>query len=449
MKNKIISLLLVLCFCAAFLPAVSVSAEESDAFTFYGETSVSDDGAVVVLNIYIRNNPGFTNGVLQVSYNADVFSVKSAKFGSGVSGNGMATTSSQTANPYKLIVAYSGNIYGDILFATITFNVRSNVGAFAETFVLTEAEDDPFMRNLGTKEDEDFSQKTESANATTENVFCTNVSGFASSNAADFTYTTDKNGATVTGYKGSDTAVVIPSTLGGKPVVAIAGNAFANNATAVSVTIPSTVDHVASGAFTGCTAVEEYTVLNPNCVLASGSLGTKAVKYRGYANAKAYADGIGATYVAISSVVSADVYQVAIDDSGFRVVGSVSVLENLSFVGFEVTRASTGATASGQSNLVYNSISNFKGQTLTAESEFISYDYLTACIVNVAFKNGEIFYVTPYVVGTDGTVYYGETAPLRLRENGMHVEGEEVGDGGISIEGENTSEGFGDLVFFQ
>lgn len=68
----------------------------------------------------------------------------------------------------------------------------------------------------------------------------------------DFTYETAEGGVTVTGYTGGDIVVVIPNTLGGEPVVAIAEGAFADKATLKALSIPDTVKTVGQGALKGC-----------------------------------------------------------------------------------------------------------------------------------------------------------------------------------------------------
>ena len=65
---------------------------------------------------------------------------------------------------------------------------------------------------------------------------------------------TDGAGITVTGFTGSGDTVVIPETIGGKPVTGIAHRAFVGCA-AKQVVLPGTMERVAAGAFENC-AVE-------------------------------------------------------------------------------------------------------------------------------------------------------------------------------------------------
>lgn len=68
---------------------------------------------------------------------------------------------------------------------------------------------------------------------------------------ADFTYETGEDGAAVTGYVGTDTKVVVPERLGGRPVTAVACGAFAD-AAVESVILPKTLERVENGAFDRC-----------------------------------------------------------------------------------------------------------------------------------------------------------------------------------------------------
>ncbi|MBQ4258869.1 MAG: leucine-rich repeat protein, partial [Lachnospiraceae bacterium] len=78
-------------------------------------------------------------------------------------------------------------------------------------------------------------------------------------NEADYTFTTDtvNETATITGYTGSDWGIILPSTLGGYPVVAIKNNAFANNGTIVRVALPETIKYIGDYAFYRCDGLTE------------------------------------------------------------------------------------------------------------------------------------------------------------------------------------------------
>ncbi len=81
--------------------------------------------------------------------------------------------------------------------------------------------------------------------------------------ASAFTYVSATNiyGETtiaITSYKGTDTDVVVPETIGGYSVSKITAGAF-ENASITSLVLPSTVDTVEDGAFKNCTSLGEIT----------------------------------------------------------------------------------------------------------------------------------------------------------------------------------------------
>ena len=71
----------------------------------------------------------------------------------------------------------------------------------------------------------------------------------AATNTFDFNLTT----GTITKYNGTDTVVVIPPTISNWPVTKIGEDAFQDNTTITSVTIPASVTEIGSNAFAGCT----------------------------------------------------------------------------------------------------------------------------------------------------------------------------------------------------
>lgn len=89
----------------------------------------------------------------------------------------------------------------------------------------------------------------------------------------DYEYSVNENGdtVTITKYVGTDTEVVIPSTLGGKPVTVIGTQAFYKCTSLKSVTIPDSVTEIGGGglAFAYCTSLTSVTI--PNGVTEIGS----------------------------------------------------------------------------------------------------------------------------------------------------------------------------------
>lgn len=74
-----------------------------------------------------------------------------------------------------------------------------------------------------------------------------------------FTYTVMDDCATVTGYDGTDTALVVPGTLGGYPVTTIGSNALRGKSF-TSVTLPDSLTDIDSGAFDNCDSLKEINI---------------------------------------------------------------------------------------------------------------------------------------------------------------------------------------------
>ena len=79
-----------------------------------------------------------------------------------------------------------------------------------------------------------------------------------------FKYTVDtyNSTATVTGYSGTNTNLVIPSTLGGYKVTKIGFSAFKNNNSIVSLKIPNSVEEISDSAFSGCLSLSSVSLGN-------------------------------------------------------------------------------------------------------------------------------------------------------------------------------------------
>lgn len=87
------------------------------------------------------------------------------------------------------------------------------------------------------------------------------ASTVAESTASEyFEYTEVDGGVSITKYTGSDTEVVIPSTIDGKDVKTIGQSAFAGSKTLVSVVIPDGVTEIGSYAFSACSKLNSVTM---------------------------------------------------------------------------------------------------------------------------------------------------------------------------------------------
>ena len=78
----------------------------------------------------------------------------------------------------------------------------------------------------------------------------------------NFTYVVSNGEATITGYSGNDSNVLIPSTLNNYTVTSIKDRAFYQNFKIESVTIPSSVKNIGSYAFNNCAYLKNVTINN-------------------------------------------------------------------------------------------------------------------------------------------------------------------------------------------
>src|SRR5438477_10171537 len=85
---------------------------------------------------------------------------------------------------------------------------------------------------------------------------------------AQFTYTTNNGGITITRYTGTSSVVVIPDTITGLPVTVIGGGAFYYWTNLTTVIIPSSVTSIGDSAFGGCHSLTG--VIIPNSVTSIG-----------------------------------------------------------------------------------------------------------------------------------------------------------------------------------
>ncbi|MDX2109929.1 MAG: ice-binding family protein [Verrucomicrobiota bacterium] len=86
---------------------------------------------------------------------------------------------------------------------------------------------------------------------------------------ADYEYTDDGDSVTITNYTGIGGVVVIPASINGTSVTAIADSAFSNNSAITSISIPSSVTSIGELAFSNCDGLT--TVLIPAAVTSIGN----------------------------------------------------------------------------------------------------------------------------------------------------------------------------------
>ena len=136
---------------------------------------------------------------------------------------------------------------------------------------------------------------------------------------------------TITGYAGTETELVIPSTIAGFPVTAIGSNAFSNYSTLRSVTIPSSVVTIGYSAFRNCSNLSEICIKN----------GVTTIGFGAFENCIALTDiTLPASVTAIdgSAFLGCDSLTYVVIPSGVNRVGSsvfnhCSNLENIYFGG--------------------------------------------------------------------------------------------------------------------
>jgi hypothetical protein len=85
---------------------------------------------------------------------------------------------------------------------------------------------------------------------------------------AQYTYATNNDTITITGYTGFDAVLTIPSTINGLPVISIGAEAFYSHWSLINITIPNSVTSIGSDAFNDCTSLTSVTI--PNTVTSLG-----------------------------------------------------------------------------------------------------------------------------------------------------------------------------------
>lgn len=90
--------------------------------------------------------------------------------------------------------------------------------------------------------------------------------------ASSFEYTENSNGTvTITKFKGSETAVVIPSKINNKNVTGIGDEAFTGSFDVVSISVPASVTSIGATAFIGCNSLKTISVDSGNTKYSSDS----------------------------------------------------------------------------------------------------------------------------------------------------------------------------------
>ncbi len=85
------------------------------------------------------------------------------------------------------------------------------------------------------------------------------AAGAAAETEGDFTYTVSDGCATITGYDGVESTVVVPDTLGGYPVTKIGSNAFAQMSF-TGITLPESLISIDNSAFYCCSSLKDISI---------------------------------------------------------------------------------------------------------------------------------------------------------------------------------------------
>jgi hypothetical protein len=183
------------------------------------------------------------------------------------------------------------------------------------------------------------------------------AAGLASAQAAfdgDFEYRVENGAAIVTGYRGSDSDVVVPDTLGALPVTRIDNNAFRNSRTLVSIVIPEGVTTIGGFAFQNCRMLTDITL--PESLTAFG--------------ASVFKDCVGLREIVLPSritVISERMFYDCVGLNSVYIPDSVTVIEAEAFYG---NRGLTSLTLPGSvQDIAKNMFNNTNNLTLTVEKD--------------------------------------------------------------------------------
>ena len=94
----------------------------------------------------------------------------------------------------------------------------------------------------------------------------------------DFTYTVSGDNATITGYTGNGSVVVIPSTLDDATVTEIGNSAFSGCTTIKSITLPDTIKSIGNSAFYGCSSLKNLVLPETLTFIGCGVIAGTAIE---------------------------------------------------------------------------------------------------------------------------------------------------------------------------
>lgn len=255
--------------------------------------------------------------------------------------------------------------------------------------------------------------------------------------ADNYQYKIDNGTITIEKYLGSDTNIVIPSTINGMPVKSIGSYAFAfsNNAKSItSVTIPYGVTQISDYAFNACTALSKVSI--PSTV--------KTIGKRAFWSTALISVTIPNGVISIGNEAF----------SKCASLTSVSLPASLTSVGANAFNGTKLSSLTLPDNISYVGTNAFSGITLYANPESTTYKTLTSKKIEVKVKYPTSISITTdskTVTGKNKEIVQGNTAQFYVNsysfESTVHdviwsVDNEEIGsidsNGVVTIKNEGT-----------
>lgn len=113
--------------------------------------------------------------------------------------------------------------------------------------------------------------------------------------SAEFIYTVENGEATITGYKGDDTHIAIPSAIDGFTVTKIGEKAFSSKKIK-SVVIPNGISRIDWFAFEGCTSLESVTIPESVTSIGYSAFSSTAKSFTIYCHVGSFAQNYAKSY---------------------------------------------------------------------------------------------------------------------------------------------------------
>lgn len=175
-------------------------------------------------------------------------------------------------------------------------------------------------------------------------------------------YLFDDDTVVIKEYTGNEAEVVIPDTLDGHKVVALASGAFYRNTTITSVTIPNTVETIGSSAFNGCMNLANVKISeNAWEILPNVFTDTPYIEKFKNEEFVILGDSVLVQYNGNSSnvVIPENVKHIGSAFTGSETIKSVTLHDRVFTIGSEAFAGSSISRVEGGKNLVFIGYSAF------------------------------------------------------------------------------------------